>query len=364
MGFYLNKLLSHIFTTMKLELSSLLLLIVLLSPNVVDGKSDDDTFILLNCNEEFSHYEEKRTLVTCPSCSIEHCNTEVTVRGDVDNYAASSAICCSGIHHGVIGPQGGQMEVKRVEHNYWGWRIDGTTRNQITSQTFVVLRIHYVVNKTASTAATTATNTAPTTATTKATTTATTSATTTSRVITSTIASPTTATTKATTSSRVINATKATTTARQVPITVTTKVIAAGKAEVEPRIVLITSSLTTARADDDITSTNLAPTTLTISTWLVSGVAILIALLALVSSIVCGYIHCYAKKSSQQRQYGNLAREECVCLEMASVDESFGPETCERPCSIKEKLKKKFPANDEAFNCDDNCTSCDDKYAF
>merc|ERR1739838_495291 len=294
MGFYLNKLLSHIFTTMKLELSSLLLLIVLLSPNVVDGKSDDDTFILLNCNEEFSHYEEKRTLVTCPSCSIEHCNTEVTVRGDVDNYAATSAICCSGIHHGVIGPQGGQMEVKRVEHNYWGWRIDGTTRNQITSQTFVVLRIHYVVNKTASTAATT-----------KATTTATTSATTTSRVITSTIASPTTATTKATTTSRVINATKATTTARQVPITVTTKVIAAGKAEVEPRIVLITSSLTTARADDDITSTNLAPTTLTISTWLVSGVAILIALLALVSSIVCGYIHCYAKKSSQQRQYGN-----------------------------------------------------------
>ena len=55
-----------------------------------------------DCNEEFSHYEEKRTLVTCPSCSIEHCNTEVTVRGDVDNYAATSAICCSGIHHGVI----------------------------------------------------------------------------------------------------------------------------------------------------------------------------------------------------------------------------------------------------------------------
>ena len=42
------QLLSHIFTTMKLELSSLLLLIVLLSPNVVDGKSDDDTFILLS----------------------------------------------------------------------------------------------------------------------------------------------------------------------------------------------------------------------------------------------------------------------------------------------------------------------------
>jgi len=132
---------------MKLKLPWVLLLINLFSIRCGDCKLTD-TSMTLDCNTEFNNFEDYKYVGVCPSCSAKYCNIESLVRG-YKKYSPSSGICCSGIQMGVIGTNGGQMEVHKILHSYRGWINDGATQNNITSQKFNLMKSHYILQNVA-----------------------------------------------------------------------------------------------------------------------------------------------------------------------------------------------------------------------
>lgn len=125
----------------------------------------------VECDENFEKFlaeafSKDGKLVRCDACLLEDCY----VIG-VDMYSPYSSICCSAIHDGKIGPEGGLVIIKKMKHPRLRKRIQGTFQHNISSHDYDTYHYSYTIESVeATTTPVPTTTTAPPTTTTPVTT--------------------------------------------------------------------------------------------------------------------------------------------------------------------------------------------------